>query len=453
MVTHRHILPVLFIRQERLSLLKKKNAKQAERKGRVIKGIKGRSVITSILDLPLGAPVDYMHCVLEGVVKRFLNKWITSTNQPYYISKRNVKLLDQDFVVQCPPHEFTRPPRSIEKHRNYWKASEHRTWLLFYSLPLLLSFLPPLYIHHFALLVCAVHILLQQSFTEIQLKAAEEMLRDFVSLTPELYGETECTINMHMLLHLAEQAQQWGPLWGFSAFPFEHKNGYIMSHVHSPYRIADQILFSIHLSQTLDSVQEQLTDASDDVLSFLKLSRETHGNGQQLTCGGYVIGRMYNFAIDSEARHLIADFTDDCPSSVMRFNRVYYSGIVLHSIHFGRADGKRDSTTCSFIANGKEHYGIIQNFLVVEKKAIVLIKPFVPSGSLNQTIGIPGREVLQKHACIDILAAFIIQVEKKRTLPIIAVTLQSITSKCIRVQQISEQYDCIVKIPNSFECH
>lgn len=58
----------------------KKTAKQAERKGRVIKGIKGRSVITSILDLPLGAPVDYMHCVLEGVVQRFLNKWITSTN-------------------------------------------------------------------------------------------------------------------------------------------------------------------------------------------------------------------------------------------------------------------------------------------------------------------------------------------------------------------------------------
>ena len=37
-------------------------------------GIKGHSVLSSIVDFPLAAPIDYMHCVLEGFVKRLLEK-------------------------------------------------------------------------------------------------------------------------------------------------------------------------------------------------------------------------------------------------------------------------------------------------------------------------------------------------------------------------------------------
>ena len=68
---------------------------------------------------------------------------------------------------------FSRPLRSIKKHLHYWKASELHTWLLFYSLPLLLDYLPSLYWHHYALLVCAMHIMLGDDIALSEVDAAE----------------------------------------------------------------------------------------------------------------------------------------------------------------------------------------------------------------------------------------------------------------------------------------
>ena len=83
------------------------------------------------------------------------------------------------------------------------------------------------------------------------------MLRDFVKFIPELYGPKEGTLNSHMLIHLAAHARIWGPLWTFSAFDYEHKNGYLMGHVHSPHKVAEQIQFSLQLNQTIDSLHKR----------------------------------------------------------------------------------------------------------------------------------------------------------------------------------------------------
>ena len=215
-----------------------------------------------------------MHCVLEGVTKRLLDTWVSSTFKPFYLSKQKIQRIDTSLTAQRPPHDFSRAPRCIQKHRKHWKASEFRNWLLFYSLPLLIGSLPPLYIHHFALLVCSIHILLQPKISQAGLNIAEMMLKDFVKLIPELYGQKECTLNSHLLVYSAENARVWGPLWVFSAFDYEHKNGYLMGHVHSPNKITEQILVSLHLSETLNSLQEELLslEPNRDVLDFLGLS-------------------------------------------------------------------------------------------------------------------------------------------------------------------------------------
>ena len=159
-----------------------------------------------------------MHCVLEEVTKWILNKWCDSKSngKPFYI-RLKISQIDDDLVTQKPPHDF---PRSINKHRKHWKAGEFCSWLLFYSLPLLVGYLPPLYLHNFALLVCSIHILLQPELTDNQIEAAHLMLVDYVALVPELYVDCECTINNHLLLHLCHYAKKWGPLWAYSAFGF-----------------------------------------------------------------------------------------------------------------------------------------------------------------------------------------------------------------------------------------
>ncbi len=61
-----------------------------------------------------GVPPDYMHCVLEGVVKACLKLWTESQyrKQPYSV-RHSLADIDRLLLEQRPPHEFTRPPRSI----------------------------------------------------------------------------------------------------------------------------------------------------------------------------------------------------------------------------------------------------------------------------------------------------------------------------------------------------
>lgn len=110
--------------------------------------------------------------------------------------------IDSKLLKQHPPSEFSRPPQSISKHLNYWKASELCNWLLFYSLPLLLEHLPPLYFHRYTLFICAIHILLSDTI--------DTMLVDFCSLLPESYDENISTHNVHLLTHLTN-------MWSFVA--------------------------------------------------------------------------------------------------------------------------------------------------------------------------------------------------------------------------------------------
>lgn len=120
-------------------------AAKAENTNSSVKGVIGMSPLVSILNLVESFPIDYMHCVLEGVTKWLMKSWFDSKNHsaPHYIGRYRQRI-DSQFCKQRPPKEFSRPPRSIANHLNYWKASEFKQRLLFYSLPLLLNCLPSL---------------------------------------------------------------------------------------------------------------------------------------------------------------------------------------------------------------------------------------------------------------------------------------------------------------------
>ena len=356
-------------------------------------------------------------------------------------------------INQRPPHDFSRAPRSIREHKNIWKANEFRAWLLYYSLPLLLGTLPPLYLHHYALLVCAMHILLQPNLTRRKIDAAEEMLKDFVNFLPELYSETECTLNAHLLLHICDHARHWGPLWGFSAFGFESMNGCLVGHIHATYRVASQLLFSLDLNQTLNYYHDRLLKTeTEKTLQFLSLDTVQANLSEELCTGTYAVGRMYSTSPTTAEKRVIELITTECPDNVTTFERVYHRETLFVSTQFGCPGGKRDSTICTFVDGEREKYGSIQKFYIVNSIPIAIVKQFLPSGSLLQAAGVPGRTKLQEYSSIDLLSSFIIRVTNN-THPLTAVRLESIVSKCICVEQSSSEYKYVVKIPNNFECH
>ena len=79
-------------------------------------------------------------------------------------------------MKQTSPDDFSRAPRC---HRKYWKTTELKQWPLYYSLLLLHSKLPPLYWHHFSLLVSTIHILLKDKITLNEIDAADMIFKSY----------------------------------------------------------------------------------------------------------------------------------------------------------------------------------------------------------------------------------------------------------------------------------
>ena len=99
-------------------------------------GIKGESVLSNTIEQ---CPVDYMHCVLEGITKKLMKKCWFEKSQRHpmaYSLHKHCHKIDEILLLVKPPNEFRRSPRSFEKSLNYWKASEYHAFLLFYSLPI-----------------------------------------------------------------------------------------------------------------------------------------------------------------------------------------------------------------------------------------------------------------------------------------------------------------------------
>ena len=70
----------------------------------------------------------------------------------------------------------------------YIVGSQLREWLLFFSLPVLTGKLPRDYLKHFSLLIAAVHTLLADTISPVDLSNVESFLKDFYTKLPQLYG-------------------------------------------------------------------------------------------------------------------------------------------------------------------------------------------------------------------------------------------------------------------------
>ncbi|XP_072170541.1 uncharacterized protein [Diadema setosum] len=208
-----------------------------------IRGVKGPSLL---LFLPLfniitGFVADYMHCALLGVTRQFVRLWHDSAyhDRQWYLGNKTQDF-DNKLLSTKPPRELRRAPRSILT-KTYWKATEWKSFLLYYSPFVLGGLLPLKYLKHWCLLVFAIHILLQAKVSRGTLDSAELALKKFVIGVESLYGKEHISFNIHLLTHLADNVRNWGPLWAASAFSFEANNGKLLQYFHGTQYVPQQI--------------------------------------------------------------------------------------------------------------------------------------------------------------------------------------------------------------------
>lgn len=94
-------------------------------------GVKGPSIMSALdgFDCIWGFPLDYMHTILLGVTHQLWTYW-----RSHHLDPTAHRIINNRLLNIKPPSEIHRSPRALNKN-NKWKATEWRSWLLYYSIP------------------------------------------------------------------------------------------------------------------------------------------------------------------------------------------------------------------------------------------------------------------------------------------------------------------------------
>lgn len=189
-----------------------------------------------------GFPLDYMHLICLGVVKKLLvTLWCygkPSTKISFSCITEisdNLEILSKHISL-----EFNRKPRSLHEVKR-WKATEFRQFL-FYTGPVVLKGrLTGDRYQHFLVLHAALSILSNSKHFD-KLDYASSLLVYFVNTFKILYGGENISHNVHNLLHITADVKNNGPLDDFSAFPFENFMQSILKSIRKSEKPLQQII-------------------------------------------------------------------------------------------------------------------------------------------------------------------------------------------------------------------
>ena len=175
------------------------------------------------IDMVKDIPLDYMHLVCLGVMRKLLIHWVNRQATEYLITEQMLKEISDRLIEirKWVPSEFARLPRSLSELCR-WKATEFRQFLLYSGPVVLKGILPsPLY-RHFLCLHVAIKLLSSEPLCFTHNRFCARLLKHFAKESAKLYGAHFITFNVHCLIHLPGDVMRFGPLDKFSSFPFEN---------------------------------------------------------------------------------------------------------------------------------------------------------------------------------------------------------------------------------------
>lgn len=325
--------------------------------GCVRRGVKGASVLLLLQEFNIVKSFvpDYMHAVLLGVVKTFVEAWFDSSNSScdWYLG-RKVREFDAHLLNIKPTSEVTRTSRSIHD-RKQWKASEWRTFLLYTSTVCLQGLLPLRYYKHWHYLIIGIYTLLQNKTNNEQINYAEFCLNKFVSSIPNLYGEHFMKFNVHLLLHLPKHVKMWGCLWAWSAFPFEHFNGNLCKLFQGTQGVPEQICKNYQLERNVRvmisdiTTMQSLTQYSCANKLFKKLSGYLHVTNAIQTGPLTTFGKQISedLCLTLQQKVCIENKIDQTlpnTTEFQSFHRFILDGMLIHTTTYQRLKKRHNST-------------------------------------------------------------------------------------------------------------
>lgn len=349
------------------------DSKRAVQEKKTINGIKGPSwlMILPKFNIVHGICIDYMHGVALGTQKLMLRLWFS----PDFAQKKFsvchlVCAVDAKLKLVHPTLDISRLPRSISSELKYWKASEFRSFLLFYGAVVLKGVLDSQRFSHYLLLVNDMHILLKCGSTEEDLSYAEQLLLNFYENFSELYEECYMTLNLHQLLHLADSVRYLGPLYTSSCFSFENNNGFLLKMIRGTQSIDKQITTGISFIQKLPELRQKCIKkgSKEEELYDLISSPYYLKRSSKISYGVYVLGGIKNRLLSDQELRAVSSYYGEAPTqdTFPSFNRIEIRKMIVYGLDYKRMT-KRDNSTISFLDEDGIQFGRVRCFLQLSK--------------------------------------------------------------------------------------
>ena len=207
-------------------------------------GIESSTPLNKIMSFPWDCPIYPMHQVFLGTGK-ILSKLITSLAKGslFQTAEKFLRLVKIPFDIK---HRI----KSLSE-MSFWKAYDFKLFffhigpLVFQKIPIERSFFTS-----FCLLAVAVRLLSNLKVDEVDIYAAECLIKTFFENFVDLYGADSQSFNFHTMRHLCEQVRRIGPLRLFSAFRFESANHGLLSAVQGTNKKQESIVEQFIKHQT-----------------------------------------------------------------------------------------------------------------------------------------------------------------------------------------------------------
>jgi hypothetical protein len=195
------------------------------------------------IDMIAVFPLDYMHLVCLGVMRKLLHIWTKGPVQTgARLGRQSVNKLSEALLVLKAqvPIDFGRKPRSLNELER-WKATELRQFLLYTGMICLRGVVAEAVYNNFLLLSASMYILLSPCLCQKYSDYAGELLKAFVSHFGKLYGVHFMSYNVHATIHLAQEVKVHGALDNVSSFIFENHLRKLKKLIRKPHAPLQQV--------------------------------------------------------------------------------------------------------------------------------------------------------------------------------------------------------------------
>lgn len=208
-----------------------------------------QKLLTPLVELPIDTIKDFvvsdpLHLLELGAMKRLLIGWRSGnmacgswTDKP---DGGQILQMTNHMRTIRSPHEINRDARSLVIFA-VWKGLEFRNFLCYYGLVVVRHHLTARQFNHFMILFCAVRLAYSEKHARTQVVLIRKLFDEYVKEFKALYGPQFMTINVHNLLHVADDVERFGALSTISAYPFESYLGRLKAIIRAGHNPLQQI--------------------------------------------------------------------------------------------------------------------------------------------------------------------------------------------------------------------